>query len=117
MTLLSVLVVGLSIAVSLRVDPHAENREVSVILVPDSRLRADYWKTQSLDPDGGTFTAKWSDLPAGTYAVLVLLRRYPLDGSADAETMSESAGTSLYAGAYLVGTSKIDVSGVLIDGP
>jgi hypothetical protein len=116
-TILSVFVAGLSIAVSLAIDPHADNREVSVILVPEDRQRADYWKTQSLDREGGTFTARWDDLPAGTYAVMVLLRRYPLDGSADEVEVSESAGEYLYAGAYAVGTSKTDVNGVLMDGP
>lgn len=100
MTLLSVVVVTLSIAVSVHVDPHVDNREVSVVLVPEDPQRADYWKTQSLDPQGGTFTARWPDLPKGTYAVLVQLQRYAMDGTA--ETGEDDPGLVLYGGAVAV---------------
>lgn len=115
MTILPVLVVALSLSVTVSVDPHVENREVSVILIPVDRVHADYWKTQSLDDEGGTFTAKWADLPKGTYDVLALLQRYAMDGSEGCS--AESTGFYLSGGRVTVGVSSsgMDASADSVD--
>jgi len=102
MTILSVVVVAVSLSVTLTVDPHVDNREVSVILTPDDPKRSDLWKTQTLEVKGGTLTARWTDLRPGTYAVQALLQRYPMDGS-PAPQSEESRGLYLYAGVVAVG--------------
>ena len=73
MTIVQVVVLLWSLAVTIDVPAHPSNVEVSVVLTPERKDRADLWKTQTLEGAGGRFVAAWPDLEPGAYAVSVVL--------------------------------------------
>ena len=75
MSLLAVVATAV-LSITVAVAPHPDNLEVQVILTSSDPKRSDEWKTQTLTPEGGIYTATWDDLPPGRYSITVALARW-----------------------------------------